>query len=300
MSQLPDIKSPETEKEWVEVARPPAPKAREWALVLNARGVPHRLRHIGRIVVISVMQVDLERAERELKLYEDENSEWPPIYETTKPRGDEFLISVVLFGALAVLLDLSQGSFSYIVEAGRVSAAKMLWEGQWWRSVTALTLHANFRHLGGNALVGVFFLSWLIKDAGAGFGLLLFFAAGAAGNILTVIYEGMPHISVGSSTALFGTIGVLSAFAVLRRRDMPWRRWILPLGAGAALLAMLGGPGERVDFTAHIMGLGAGFLLGLPTGKLLERHAAWALISQLLAGVGAIAIVAISWALALS
>jgi len=281
------------------VAQAPARKAREWALVLNSRGVTHRLRHIGRMVMISVRQGDLQRAERELKLYEDENADWPPVFETTKPRGDELLIAIAIFGALAVLLDLSQGSFPEIAEAGRVSAVKMLWEGQWWRSVTALTLHANFRHLGGNALVGVFFLSWLVKDAGAGFGLLLFFAVGAVGNVLTVLYEGMPHISVGSSTALFGTIGVLSAFAVLRRRDMPWRRWVMPLGAGAALLAMLGGPGERVDFTAHVMGLAAGFIIGFPAGKFLERPVAWRVISQSIAGAAAIGLVFISWALAL-
>jgi membrane associated rhomboid family serine protease len=45
----------------------------------------------------------------------------------------------------------------------------------------------------------------------------------------------------------------------------------VPIGAGLAILAMLGTAGERVDLWAHLFGLLVGGALGIPVGFALPR-----------------------------
>ncbi|TAL16789.1 rhomboid family intramembrane serine protease [bacterium] len=286
---------------WREAASAGDSKGAVWSLVLKARGIPHRMRRLGQITSIYVLPSDIARAEREIALYEKENLDWPPpaLPADEKPAGDELLFSVAVMSGLAVFHDLTtKPVFSHLREAGRVSALKIFLYGEWWRSVTALTLHSGFQHLGANALTGAFFLAWLSREAGIGVGFLFLLLAGGLGNLLTVFIEGMPHSSIGLSTAVFGLIGGLCAFAARRRNTISWRRWLAPLGAGAALLSMIGGPGENVDFTAHIAGLLCGFLLGLPLEQVSGKNFYRSRWLQPLAGLAGLALLTGSWALA--
>ena len=106
-------------------------------------------------------------------------------------------------------------------------------------------------------------------------------------------------MSVGASTAVFGAVGLLSGLAVARRRQQqsPERRSWLPIGAGLAILAMLGTAGARVDLWAHLFGLLTGVALGIPVGFALPRPAG-SLVQWILGSV-ALAAVLGCWALAL-
>jgi rhomboid protease GluP len=130
------------------------------------------------------------------------------------------------------------------------------------RVVTALFLHADIAHVVGNALATAIFVSAVGDYIGPGLALLLCVAAGAAGNLFAVLVD-PAHLAIGFSTATFGALGLVAVLGfVARYRDrLARKRAWLTLGAGVALLAMLGA-GERSDLLAHLAGLGAGAILG--------------------------------------
>jgi membrane associated rhomboid family serine protease len=124
-------------------------------------------------------------------------------------------------------------------------------------------------------------------------GLLL---AGALGNVLTAFIRAPDHTSIGASTAVFATVGILAAYNWSRRRAHI-NRWA-PLGGGVALLAFLGMQGERTDILAHITGFGAGCLFGLAFG-MLETRALLAAWHKHTLGLAAFLFLALAWTQAL-
>lgn len=200
-----------------------------------------------------------------------------------------------------------------LAHAGRVDVGAVL-AGDWQRCFTALTLHADSEHLFGNLLFGAPFLILLFRRAGAGPGVLLTLLSGGLGNLFMVLYRhDMPwRLSLGFSTALFGTVGALAALMALRNpqsvtgqpRRGRWRQSGVVLAAGLAILAMLGTEGERVDYAAHIWGLVAGMLCGGLYGWLYswlcarQRRALLAIVEKA-AGPAALLLLAGAWWLAL-
>ncbi len=79
---------------------------------------------------------------------------------------------------------------------------------------------------------------------------------------------------------------------------IPWRGAWVPLGAGIALLAMLGTGTARTDLAAHIFGLLAGMTLGLAAAPPFSKRAPSA-AKQLLAGCTSLALLLGAWAIAL-
>ena len=145
---------------------------------------------------------------------------------------------------------------------GAVDAAAVR-AGEWWRTVTALTLHADFGHLIGNVLVGGVVIHLLCKRVGYGLGWLALVLTATLANWCNVVFRGgAPHHSVGFSTAVFAAIGLLSG---MRRYHGRWAlvRWLTPIGAGIGLLAMLGAEGPRTDLGAHLFGFACGLAFGL-------------------------------------
>ncbi|MBE0598536.1 MAG: rhomboid family intramembrane serine protease, partial [Desulfuromonadales bacterium] len=150
--------------------------------------------------------------------------------------------------------------------AGRIMA------GQWWRTITALTLHADWPHLLSNIAIGGFFIHRLCRELGSGLSWSLVVAAGSLGNLVNAWLHSPSHRAVGASTAVFGALGLLAALNLIRYRHSLRRRWLLPVAAALALLAMLGTEGERTDVGAHLFGFAAGLLLGVATALVTARR----------------------------
>jgi membrane associated rhomboid family serine protease len=212
--------------------------------------------------------------------------------------GGGKLAGLVMAGSL-VLAYLGTGSRAADGEAFRAGAADAgrILAGEPWRSVTALTLHADLSHLVANVTAGAFLATAVCRTLGGGLGAFLIVAAGAAGNLLNAVLRGPPHVSVGASTAVLGAVGLLSglAFARVRRRMRRGRAW-LPLAAGLALLGMVGSD-PRSDLGAHLCGFAVGVGLGALCGwRLVQVPGRGA--QRALAGGALVAVVA-SWWLAL-
>lgn len=148
---------------------------------------------------------------------------------------------------------------------GAMNAGKMA-SGDWWRPITALTLHSSPSHVLGNA----FFMFVLVAALGGRYGqaaaCFLALTAGTLGNAAAAATSGFRGgEAVGASTAVFAVVGLLGAIRLIDYWRHPESRgggW-LPVLAAVALLALNGaGPGS--DLLGHLFGFIAGAALGLP------------------------------------
>ena len=247
--------------------------AEEWELVLLAQGLsPSLTRNIEGAIVLAVPEEDVDRSRAALLAYESEN---PP----KAAQGRELLGSADSFAASAVVglfllaffsvTVLSNPTMSW-VERGSADAHKIL-DGELWRTVTALTLHADVAHALSNAFALALFLGTVSALLGTGLGCALILLAGAGGNLANAFLHGSPHVSVGASTAVFGAVGVLGGLVWLCGRALSQRRAWLPVAAALALLGMLGTGGGRVDIWAHLFGLLVGGILGVLIALVASR-----------------------------
>lgn len=246
-------------------------KVKHWGLVLSAAGIPHIFRRSpeGWRVVVPGLFVD--EARRQLRDFERENEDWPPPpreHISFAAAGSEHPPTVFLIGLLAVFYAITGpwALHSSWFEHGALVRSLVVDKHQWWRAVTALTLHADLLHLLGNIVIGGVLVHLVCLQIGAGLGWLGVLAAGVGGNSLNILFRSAEHRSVGFSTAVFAAVGILCGLKTLRLVD--WKDLLAPLGAGVALLAMLGTSGERVDFGAHIAGLGCGLTYGIILARL--------------------------------
>ncbi len=185
--------------------------------------------------------------------------------------------SVVIFSVL-VLTAIYSGSVyagnqrEIIMEYG--FSAFYILNGEYYRIVTALMLHAGVEHLAGNIAGLLTFGIPVCTMAGSGAGLLLLIVSGAAGNLVNAYMYRTAHLSIGASTSVMGAAGILVAFQTIKKFKIfgITPRIIIPLGAGAALLGMLSG-GENTDISAHFFGFIAGLIFGLIFSFLQKREA---------------------------
>jgi membrane associated rhomboid family serine protease len=278
-------------------------RAEEWALVLASQGISSRVLPGDAGYRLEVDPADRARARAALTAYERENAPRPgePVAtDTPEPVGEPGLagvwVALVLLGCHALA---TRAAFHEAAYARGVADAHAILAGEWWRTITALFLHADLAHVAGNALFGVYFVSAVTRSLGPGLGLATVLAAGALGNALNAVGHPGGHASLGASTAVFGAIGILAGRALARRNRSGLRgaRLLLPVGAGLGLLGMLGTSGARVDLFAHIYGLLAGGLLGVVTQLVLHhrRPGPWA---QAAWGAGVLGVLAGAFTLA--
>ena len=271
--------------------------ANEWGLVLAAAAIPYRLVREGDDWCVVVGVRDVARAAEALDAFEHEERPLPPPAAPALPEWGPTPAGVVMGAALVVAYRLAgpRATYGPGFAAGSADAARIL-DGQWWRTVTALTLHADPSHLIGNLGAGVVLATGVCRIVGPGVGTWLVVLSGVLGNAITALLTGDGHDAVGASTAVLGAVGVLSGLAIVRTRraaGIRGRAW-LPLGAGLALLAMLGS-GKGTDLTSHLFGFVAGIALGA-TAAVLPLQPRW---RQYVLATTAIATVAGSWLLAL-
>jgi membrane associated rhomboid family serine protease len=192
-----------------------------------------------------------------------------------------------------------RGAWSIDWSAAGVAQAGLIGDGAWWRTLTALTLHADHGHLLGNLAAGSAFGSLAARLLGPGLAWLALLLAGALGNLLNAALQPPGHTAVGAPTALFGALGIVSGHT-RQRRPMPWRgglrRWA-PLAAGVMLLVYLGWGGERTDVGGHVAGFAAGTVLGFALGR-CSRPLPRRPRAQGLYGLLACGLLALAWLLA--
>lgn len=283
-------------------------QADEWTLVLTAVGIPSQVVRApppngeallgdpaaaslpgggpgpwgGGRLALCVAPEQVAAAARTLAEYERESREGADERPVLAPeRGSGALGAVV--GLLLVLFERVTGFAEQTADSrwdsrwftvGVASAARIR-AGEWWRAVTATTLHADVMHLAGNVVASIIFVGAAGRWLGWGVASMLMVLAACGANLATAYVKPPTHESLGASTLTFAALGLLVGLQVLHR----WRggglarrrAWLVGFGAGLGLMAMLG-MGQQSDVSAHAFSLGFGTLLGLGAGAILDRR----------------------------
>ncbi len=280
-------------------------RLRAWSLVLQARQIPCRGEREGRGWQLLVPTERFSEACAELRSYEELNRNWPPQPPPERAQLENRVATLWVLIALGAFFLLTQHRIPLLnlptvdwVQLGNADAGKII-NGEWWRLITALTLHADGLHLAGNIVVGGLFVNRLCRDLGSGLGWSLVLASGILGNLLNAFLQSPDHRAIGASTAVFGAVGLLAAINLRRYRRVLYRRWMLPVAAALGLLALLGAGGENTDIGAHLFGFGFGIALGLVTGQLTQQgeRPSWQVNALLATGSLLVLLGAWGWAL---
>lgn len=285
--------------ELIELRRSPRRRdAEQLALVLAAVGIDSRLVVHGNGAGLWVATSVAMLAEQQLAAYEDENRPAPP----APPARRRGAAATALFAILLLFFFGAQRRASFGIDwaaAGAVQAGLVQTE-EWWRTITALTLHVDHAHLVGNLAAGLVFGALAAELLGAGLAWLAILLAGGLGNLLNAELQAPSHAAIGASTALFGALGIVSG-CLRQRRIVPWRggirRWA-PLSAGILLLVYLGFGDERTDVGAHVAGFAVGGAIGLALGR-SGHQLPHGPVAQWGYGAAALGLLALAWLLAL-
>ncbi len=136
----------------------------------------------------------------------------------------------------------------------------LVWQGQYWRLLSAMFLHYNFIHFGLN-MYALLVLGKLVEPLlGTPRFVVLYLLSGLSGAIGTLTVD--HPISLGASGAIFGLVGALLALEYLAHgslRALLTRTLLVPV---VALELAFGARMEFIDNAAHTGGLLAGCAIG--------------------------------------
>jgi rhomboid protease GluP len=272
---------------------------REFSLVLEARGIEHEVRESGDSWVLAVTPPLVHRAYDEISRYSAERS----VPRSTPNRIEPY--SGAAIGAIGYVLILLLTAYCAGIglfgadwlSLGALDAGA---GREWWRAMTALTLHLDQEHLLGNLLFGVVAGIAAGRLLGPGVAWASILGAGALANYVEILIAPATHRAVGASTAVFAALGLLAGLAWRQRltlRERRWYRWA-PLIAGICLLTLLGAGNAHVDVLGHALG----FLFGVGIGWFYARtgmpHNRGKRL-QIATGACAALLVCVAWLLAL-
>jgi membrane associated rhomboid family serine protease len=234
-------------------------------LVLSAAGIFHRAEKEAAGWRIWIEEQDLARARFHLRKYREENPEILFPYPSSPPEKFHWITGLwasVLLAAIHLAVGEDREFFITLFGA----SAREILNGEFYRTLTALLLHADGPHLLGNMAALALFATAVCAVNGTGAGWFLILMTGISGNYFNAWLHQVHHTAVGASTAIFGAVGMMTAHQFVRRLKNPGTRlkaWI-PLAGGLALLAMMGTGEGRVDLMAHLFGFASGlFFQGL-------------------------------------
>ena len=250
--------------------------ARERGLVVAAMELPHWISRENGDWVLFVEEPARDAAAAAVAEFEEEERTRPRAQKPEPLEIPKFALFATL-AAMVIFYRLQITAAPALIERGVAIDARIL-HGEWWRIFTALTLHGGTEHLVSNLGLAVFAFAFVFSRFGTGAGLLGTVLGGALGNLFnTFAHAAKPHQSLGSSTALFASLGLLAgaelAARLMHRATRTGWQLLVPVGAGLAFLALYGGAGSsrdgtpildagNVDVMAHLFGLIAGAVLG--------------------------------------
>jgi rhomboid protease GluP len=273
----------------------------ESGVVLESAGIASEVIRRDGAWELIVDERDKDAAIRELEAYREEKTSEPKAEVLPIPLLGGAIVGVVFYAAIIlgvfVLNDISAYGLQWS-ESGHMRSGDVM-AGEVWRTITAMTLHADLLHLMSNLLFGSMFGFLVGRILGGGVAWFAIVLAGSLGNALNAFFRDADHTSIGASTAVFAALGILVAHA-LKPRTVAYqpllKRWS-PLIGGILLLATIGVGGERTDVGAHVAGWFSGLAIGLAACRLPDRLLASALI-QTMASILAMLAIILSWIVA--
>lgn len=227
--------------------------------------------HLEGYVAIYLQEHHLQFARHQLNLWTRENQtegqqkEWE---HHAIPELSVAPLGILLVPTLFYILLPFAGAYPILKEAGLNNAERVLAQGEWWRLWTALTMHANHKHLLSNLLSGYFVLNLLRTRFNSSWQWLSLLAFSGLANFLVVYTHGLEawdnHRSLGFSTFVFAALGMLAAVEtkqLIQDRKIQFKK-LTPFTSSLFIVVMMG-LGEGSDVLAHFYGFFMGMIPGL-------------------------------------
>lgn len=237
--------------------------AMDWSLVLISQGIETIIEppRDGEGWALLVPAQDSQRALKSLRQYRLENRDWPWRQQLRWPETP-FDWGAAVWAVVLIVFHWVGSVDTHWVNAGIMDSAKVA-SGQWWRVITAMTLHADVAHLAENLSIGVVLLGLAMGRFGTGIGLLAALLAGVGGNLASLLLNEKPFEGLGASGMIMGALGLLAA-QTLRSEAVHSRsrkETLAGVAAGVMLFVLFGvTPGS--DMAAHLGGFVSGLALG--------------------------------------
>jgi rhomboid protease GluP len=175
---------------------------------------------------------------------------------------------LIVLNVLAFVVEISMGKDETLYRFALLPTA--VWDGEWWRMLSAMFLHVNFIHLALNML-GLYVLGEFVeRTLGIRKYLIAYFFSGLGSMltiaVLTMLFNHPNNFTVGASGAIMGIVGATAAILL--------KGWLLEksLLAAKRLRSVLFIIGFQVVFdlstpqisaVGHASGLILGFLISL-------------------------------------
>jgi rhomboid protease GluP len=171
------------------------------------------------------------------------------------------LVTYVLIGITVAFYALQMASqylfngndwlFAY---GGKIN--EFILQGQLWRLITPIFLHASIFHIGFNMYALFIFGAELERAYGHWRYLVLYLLGGFAGNVLSFVFT--PNDSLGASTAIFGLVTAEAVFVYQNRSMFGKRARQVLLNLLLVVVVNFGlglGPYSLIDNFGHLGGL---------------------------------------------
>ncbi|MBN8586813.1 MAG: rhomboid family intramembrane serine protease [Rhodothermia bacterium] len=268
---------------------------RQAELVLQSKRIPYRITKEGEMGRLWVPTAFSNSAITELNGFLNEQ---PVVTEKSPALGEGKGFEPILMaiaGWIFFHLFVHQAHHASWIPLGAAQKSEII-AGSWWRALTALTLHADAQHLLGNMLFGGFIFFWLSRMVGNGMVFFLALLSGFFGNLLNAYAQPIGHISIGASTAIFGTLGVLMGIRITLSRADLMRGVGIPLLTGAIMLGLFGaGSDPRTDVGAHIFGFFTGLPIGFLWFQIWKKHTSGIIEKNVFWGIFSLMTLVLAW-----
>ena len=173
-----------------------------------------------------------------------------------------YRVNITLVALNVILFIICTFTGDLLYNIGAFSVMDLIENGEWYRIVTSMFLHADIEHLISNMLILYYIGNVVEKHVGHIPYLLIYFLSGLVGNIFSAGYEllaGHYISSVGASGAIFGIEGALLILAFVHKgklADMTIGRIVFSI----AFSLYCGFTSSYVNNAAHVGGVLTGFV----------------------------------------
>ena len=232
----------------------------KWFLILWVVG---SLLYVFALIFPRISLTNLNKIERGEKLPKGDFEE---MFEYLIPKGEHFMTSILLLCLIVAFLyetfsgvNLLNPSSADLMALGANRRLETT-EGQYWRLITSIFLHAGIMHIFLNVAGLVIISAFLEPIAGRLKYLLIFIISGLTGSIGSILWHNQTA-SVGASGAIFGLNGAFLALICFGQLPKEDRRSLFMMVGGYTAINLIFGLVGNIDNAAHIGGLIGGFIV---------------------------------------
>lgn len=183
-------------------------------------------------------------------------------------KGDSVLVPVVLIVFLNVLIYVIDVIFSLKtgnkpLETFGIQDNKLVWEGEWWRLITANFLHADIAHIAGN-MVMLVLISRILRNFYSNLQyIVIYMVTALVGSLCTLFFMAPDILSLGASGAVMGIGGVLCFRMFFGSNAKYFRRTAncITIIAIVGYNLIVGLSDSGINNWAHFAGFITGFLM---------------------------------------